>query len=170
MRDIGRIAQPPLAARSVGLATLLLCSSARRGRVLRGLKYQQGRAAEGGPLAAGNVNAPPTPVPTPLDSYANYVRLREQVDGAPLLEVGRMAGENNGRPLEKDDAEFLTLYGRALLLSGRNVEAVEALRLANRKIDGATVPVRDAVKVDARLGLAAAALRGTDESAKFEAA
>ena len=151
------------------LATLLLLLLVGAGAFYGGLKYQEGRAAETARLAP-EVAAVPTPVPTPLDSYANYVRLREQVDSLPTLEAGRMAGENNGRPLESGDAEFLTLYGRALLLSGRNVEAVEALKLATQKIDSGAAPVRDAVKVDARLALAAAALRGTDEAAKLQAA
>ena len=150
--------------------TLLLLLVVGAAAFYGGLKYQQSRADAGGPLAAANVNAPPTPAPTPLDGYAEYVRLREQVDSAPALEVSRMSGENNGRPLDSGSPEFLTLYGRALLLAGRDKEAVEAFRVANRRIDGGSVAVRDAVRVDARLGLAAAALRGTDDGVKLEAA
>ncbi|HLL76121.1 MAG TPA: hypothetical protein VK421_12755, partial [Pyrinomonadaceae bacterium] len=134
-----------------------------------GLRYQQSRAAAA-PLTAAEPSAPPTPAPTPLGGYAEYVRLREQVDSAPSLEASRMAGENGGRPLESGSPEFLTLYGRALLLAGRNQEAVDAFRAATQRIDGAAVPVRDPVKVDARLGLAAAALRGNDDFVKQEAA
>lgn len=150
--------------------TLLLLLVVGAAAFYGGLRYQQSRAAAEGPLAASNVNAPPTPQPTPLDGYAEYVRLREQVDSAPALEASRMAGENNGRPLDSGNPEFLTLYGRALLLTGRDRDAVEAFRVANQRIDGGSVAVRDAVKVDARLGLAAAALRGTDDVVKQEAA
>lgn len=148
--------------------TLLLLLLVGAAAFYGGLRYQQNRAATG-PLGESNVNAPTTPQPTPLAGYAEYVRLREQVDAAPALEVSRMGGENNGRPLESGSAEFLTLYGRALLLAGRDREAVEAFRAANRLIDGGSF-VRDTVKVDARLGLAAAALRGTDDVVKNEAA
>jgi serine/threonine protein phosphatase PrpC len=148
--------------------TLLLLLVVGAAAFYGGLRYQQNRAA--GLLGESNLSAPPTPAPTPLDGYAEYVRLREQVDAAPALEVSRLAGENGGRPLDSASPEFLTLYGRALLLAGRDREAVEAFRAANRRIDGATVPVRDAVRVDARLGLAAAALRGTDDFVKQEAA
>jgi PPM family protein phosphatase len=153
------------------LMTLLLLLVVGAAAFYGGLRYQQGRAgAAAGPLAGADPGTPPTPAPTPLDGYAEYVRLREQVDSAPALEVSRMAGENGGRPLEADDPEFLTLYGRALLLAGRDREAVEAFRVANQRIDGGAVPVRDPVKVDARFGLAAAALRGGDEFVRQEAA
>jgi serine/threonine protein phosphatase PrpC len=135
-----------------------------------GLRYQQSRA-EVAAASAGesNLSTAPTPAPTPLDGYAEYVRLREQVDAAPALEASRMASEEGARALEAGTPEFLTLYGRALLLAGRDREAVEAFRAANRKIDGGAA-VRDAVKVDARFGLAAAALRGADDGVRQEAA
>ena len=150
--------------------TLLLLLLVGAGAFYGGLRYQQSRATPAGPLAGSNVNAVPTAQPTPLDAYAEYVRLREQVDAMPSNEALRMAGENGGRPLDSTNPEFLTLYGRALLLSGRDREAVEAFRVANQRIDGGSAPVRDAVRVDARLGLAAAALRGTDDVVKNEAA
>ncbi|MCA1613245.1 MAG: hypothetical protein LC800_03620, partial [Acidobacteria bacterium] len=68
------------------------------------------------------------------------------------------------------DPVFLALYGRALLLSGQNEGAMQALRLANQKIDGGAVPVRDTVKIDARLGLAAAAVKDGRAEATGEAA
>ena len=159
----------PVGRASGWFTTLLLLLVVGAAAFYGGLRYQQGRAAEV-PPAASNINAPAAAQPTPLDAYAEYVRLREQVDAMPSNEASRMAGENGGRPLDSTSPEFLTLYGRALLLSGRDREAVEAFRAANRRIDGGPAPVRDAVRVDARLGLAAAALRGTDDVVKSEAA
>ena len=134
-----------------------------------GLKYQQTRGAQIIAPAA-NINAAPTPIPTPLNGYAEYIRLREEVDGAPALAASRMASEHGGRPLETSDPVFLALYGRALLLSGQNEGAVQALRLANQKIDGGAVPVRDTVRIDARLGLAAAAVKDGRAEMTSEAA
>jgi protein phosphatase len=151
------------------LGTLLLLLLVGAGAFYAGMMYDQTPAAPAGATDA-NSNAAPTPAPTPLNGYAEYIRLREQVDGAPALEASRMASEHGGRPLEASDPVFLALYGRALLLSGQNEGAMQALRLANQKIDGGAVPVRDTVKIDARLGLAAAAVKDGRAEATGEAA
>jgi serine/threonine protein phosphatase PrpC len=132
-----------------------------------GLRYQQTRAGEG-PSAA--LISQPTPAPTPLDSYAEYLRQRDIIDSSPAAEAAGMAAKIGGQPLDTADPQFLVLYGRALFLAGRNAEAVAALRVANQKIDSAAPPVRDAVKVDARLMLAAAALKTEDAATMREAA
>ncbi len=151
----------------LGMFLLLLLVGA--GAFYGGLKYAQTRGTQVGALNA-NSNVAPTPVPTPLNGYAEYIRLREQVDGAPALEATRMSNEHGGRPLDASDPVFLALYGRALLLSGQNEVALQALRLANQKIDGGAVPVRDTVKIDARLGFAAAAVKDGRAEAAGEAA
>ena len=159
----------PVARAGSWLGVILLLLVVGAAAFYGGLNYQQTRGAQ---LGATNVNgdaAAPTPVPTPLNGYAEYIRLREQVDGAPALEASRMAGEYGGRPLDSSDPVFLALYGRALLLSGQNEAAMQALRLANEKIDGGAVPVRDTVRIDARLGLAAAAVRDGRTEAAGEA-
>ena len=76
-----------------------------------------------------------------------------------------MAGENGGRPLDSTDAVFLALYGRALFLSGKYPEAVEALKRANERVDAQRAPGRDPVRLDTRLALAAAALRANNTDA-----
>lgn len=152
------------------LGVLLLLIVVGAGAFYGGLRYgQTSGGAQVGALDA-NSNAAPTATPTPLNGYAEYIRLREQVDGAPALEANRMAGEHGGRPLDASDPVFLALYGRALLLSGQNEGAMQALRLANQKIDGGAVPVRDTVRIDARLGLAAAAIKDGRAEATGEAA
>ena len=158
----------PVARAGSWLGVILLLLVVGAAAFYGGLSYQQTRGAQIGALDV-NSNAAPTPIPTPLNGYAEYIRLREQVDGAPALEATRMAGEYGGRPLDSSDPVFLALYGRALLLSGQNETAMQALRLANEKIDGGAVPVRDTVKIDARLGLAAAAVRDGRTEATGEA-
>jgi len=122
-----------------------------------GIRYQQNKTA----AATDNLaSATLAPTPAPVESnYEIYEKLKTAVNAAPNAQAQRMAGENGGRPLDSGDPVFLTLYGRALFLSGRYPQAVEALRLANEKIDAGYPPGRDPVRLDARMMLAAAALR-----------
>jgi hypothetical protein len=91
--------------------------------------------------------------------------MRAAVDLSPGAEAQRMAGENSGRPLDSTDGVFLALYGRALFLSGKYPEAVEALKRANERVDAQRAPGRDPVRLDTRLALAAAALRANNNDA-----
>ncbi|MCA1817501.1 MAG: hypothetical protein LC746_14125, partial [Acidobacteria bacterium] len=156
--------EPTAVARAGGwLTTILLLLVVGAAAFYGGLKFQQSRAAQAGALAA----AQPSPTATPAASP--YESLRRQVDLAPTAEASRMASENNGKPLDSNDPQLLSLYGRALLLSGKTQEAVEALRLADQKL-GASAASRDAVAVDTRLALAAATLKSGDLSAQRDAA
>lgn len=101
--------------------------------------------------------------------YELYERMRGRVDASPAAEAERMAGEQGGRPLDSFDPVFLSLYGRALLLSGRNADALQALRLAAQKLGTAQNSGRDPVAVDTRLAFSAAALRANDPVAAQEA-
>jgi serine/threonine protein phosphatase PrpC len=144
------------------LGTILLLLIVGAAAFYGGLRYQQEKAAE----AAALVISTPTPTPTP--DGAIYESRRRLVDAAPVAEADRMAGENGGKPLDSTDPVFLSLYGRSLLLSGKHQDAIVALKLAEQKM-GSTAPSRDAVAVDTRLALAAAALMGGDGVAMREA-
>jgi len=158
------------AGRWFGVVLLLLGAS--MAAFYGGIRYQQNKAqpvAE--PQTAGNNSAVPTPsaqTPTPageLNINDTYTRLRAAVDLSPTAEAQRMAGEYGGRPLDSNDAVFLALYGRALFLSGKYPEAVEALKRANDRIDAERAPGRDPLRLDTRLALAAAALRANNAEA-----
>ncbi|MFN2481700.1 MAG: protein phosphatase 2C domain-containing protein [Pyrinomonadaceae bacterium] len=144
------------------LGTILLLLVVGAAAFYGGLRYQQEKAAQADALTIS------TPAPTPTPGGAIYESLRRQVDSAPAAEASRMAGENGGKPLDSTDPVFLSLYGRALLLSGRNQDALVALKLAEQKM-GAIASSRDALAVDTRLALAAAALKGGDGAAMREA-
>ncbi|HZH29978.1 MAG TPA: Stp1/IreP family PP2C-type Ser/Thr phosphatase [Pyrinomonadaceae bacterium] len=156
------------ASRWFGVLLLLLAASAAA--FYGGIRYQQNRATSAD-VATVNDN-PPAPVAaataTPaseLNINDTYTRMRAAVDLSPVAEAQRMAGENNGQPLDSTDGVFLCLYGRALFLSGKYPEAVEALKRANERVDAQRAPGRDPVRLDTRLTLAAAALRANNNDA-----
>ncbi|HEX8130283.1 MAG TPA: Stp1/IreP family PP2C-type Ser/Thr phosphatase [Pyrinomonadaceae bacterium] len=156
------------ASRWFGFLLLLLVASAAA--FYGGIRYQQNRATTD---AATVVNNFPTPAASATATPASelnindtYTRMRAAVDLSPGAEAQRMAGENSGRPLDSTDGIFLALYGRALFLSGKYPEAVEALKRANDRIDAQRAPGRDPVRLDTRLTLAAAALRANNADAQ----
>jgi protein phosphatase len=159
------------ASRWFGVLLLLLIASATA--FYGGIRYQQNKTAATVAANAGNANPPAasattaaTATPTSeLNINDTYTRLKAAVDSSPTAEAQRMANENGGRPLESTDAVFLALYGRALFLSGKYPEAVEALKIANSKIDAQFAPGRDPVRLDTRMTLAAAALRANNAEA-----
>lgn len=158
------------AGRWLGVMLLLIAASAAA--FYGGTRYQQNKTTPVETAAANN-NNPPAPTgtnanPTPaseLNINDTYTRLRAAVDLSPGAEAQRMAGEQGGRPLDSTDGVFLALYGRALFLSGKYPEAVEALKRANDRIDAQRAPGRDPVRLDTRLTLAAAALRANNPDA-----
>ena len=164
----------PTGRASSWFGVLLLLLIAAAAAFYGGIRYQQNKTAGVVATNAGG-NANPTPAsatteatPTPateLNINDSYARLKAAVDSAPGAEAQRMASANGGKPLDSTDAVFLALYGRALFLSGKYTEAVEALKIANNKIDAQFAPGRDPVRVDARMTLAAAALRANNADA-----
>ncbi|MDQ1611176.1 MAG: family protein phosphatase [Pyrinomonadaceae bacterium] len=157
------------ASRWFGVLFLLLAASVAA--FYGGIRYQQNKAAAV-TLAANNNNVPAptaTATATPaseLNINDSYARLRAAVDLSPGSEAQRMADEKGGRPLDETDAMFLALYGRALFLSGKYPEAVEALKRANERVDAQRAPGRDPLRLDTRLTLAAAALRAGNADAQ----
>ncbi|MDQ3756006.1 MAG: protein phosphatase 2C domain-containing protein [Acidobacteriota bacterium] len=110
-----------------------------------------------------------TPTPTPISlateaSASRFDQVKREVDLAPAAMVSRLASESDNQPLASNDPEFLYLYGRALLLSGRHQDAMQALELAAQKIKErpATTPGRDPLAVETRIATAAAALRANN--------
>lgn len=160
------------ASRWFGVLLLLLLASAAA--FYGGMRYQQNQpgaatvAANSGGANPPDASATTATTPTPaseLNINDTYMRRRAEVDSSPSAEAQRMAGENGGKPLDSPDALFLALYGRALFLSGKYPEAVEALKIANNKIDAQFAPGRDPIRLDARMTLAAAALRANNADA-----
>jgi len=153
------------------LGVLLLLLAAAAASFYGGMRYQQTQPAVATTAALINSPTPVVAAPTPtseLSIFETYVRKKSEVDSAPNVEAQRMASENGGKPLDSTDPIFLSLYGRALFLSGKHAEAVEALKLANDKIDGQYPPGRNPLRLDTRMTLAAAALRANNpDAARF---
>jgi protein phosphatase len=103
--------------------------------------------------------AQPTPQPTPPSPVVVFDQKRQAVDNDPARLAAEMASQQNNSPLSSSDPQFLYLYGRARLLSGEYEEAVKAFQQAVSIADGSATPESAALKVEARLGLAAAALK-----------
>jgi protein phosphatase len=161
--SVNTIAREPGAVGRAGgwLMTILLLLVVGAAAFYGGLKYQQSRTAQANAAVAAS--------PSPTPASATYESQRRQVDLAPTAEASRMATENGGKPLDSSDPTFLSLYGRALFLSGKNQEAIDALKLADQKL-GASASARDAVAVDTRIALAAASLKTGDANAQRDAA
>jgi protein phosphatase len=99
----------------------------------------------------------PSPTVTPEDPASAFEKKRRQVDSDPQGSLRQMSMEGNGDPLSSSDPQFLYLYGRALLLSGKPVEANEAFK---KTIDALKDrPARDPMRVEAKMAGAVAALR-----------
>ena len=153
------------ASRWFGLLLLLLTAAAAS--FYGGIRYQQNKSAAATAAVSNNPTvAVVTPTPTgELSIFDTYARMKSAVDSAPNAEAQRMASESGGRPLDSTDPMFLSLYGRALFLSGKHTAAVEALKLANDKIDLQYPPGRNPLRLDTRMTLAAAALRANNPDA-----
>jgi protein phosphatase len=119
---------------------------------------------------AASTTTVPAAMTAPESAEAKYEKLRREVDRTPQEFVSRMAAESNGKPFESADPEFLYLYGRALMLSGKHAEATEAFKKAVEKL-GANSPIgRDPLKIEARISAAAAALESRNPAAQAIAA
>lgn len=104
-----------------------------------------------------NSNAAATAATPAVNPASEFDNRRREVDRDPTSSVKKMEQETNGKPLESSDPEFLYLYGRALLLSNRHLDASNAFKLTLEKLKDR--PSRDTLKVEAKLSAAVAALR-----------
>jgi serine/threonine protein phosphatase PrpC len=119
-------------------------------------------------VASGPTPAATLPSPVAVNTQATFENRRAAVDLSPASEIERMNGQTSGQPLSSEDPEFLYLYGRALLLTDRQKDAVEAFDLAIKKSNENTTARNGEVMIDAMLAKIAAQTRGGDAAAASE--
>lgn len=146
---------------------LVLLSAASALAFYGGMLYQRRQASADVAVAPVTAAAPASSVE---GEEAEFERKRRIVDRSPAFEAARMEAETNNQPLNSDDAEMLYLYGRAMLLTGRNEQAVSAFEKAIQKINDNTTPRNGQLKIDARLATVTAHLRSDNPAAASEAA
>jgi protein phosphatase len=142
----------------------LLFLGVAAGAFYAGMRYQQGRL-----FPAQFVPPQVTPTPQPADSSTAFEQKRSTVDANPkkwLKEsvAAQMEKEGVGEAAKSKDSEFLYLYGRALMLTGSQPEAMQAFELAlsNLRMEQkGNMPLGAEVK----LAEASAALKVTNQAA-----
>jgi tetratricopeptide (TPR) repeat protein len=100
---------------------------------------------------------PQTPAPTPTPAASEFDRKRHEVDQAPAKMALHLSSEQGNQPMSSSDPEFLYLYGRALLLSGKYAEASAAFNKAAEILKDR--PARDQLKIETKLSAAVAAMK-----------
>jgi hypothetical protein len=108
----------------------------------------------------------PTPSPTPsADAVFTSHRTTVDADAAKWLNEilpAQLTAQGISKPLDSKDPEFLYLYGRALMLTGKHSDAMQAFELAVQNIRSeskASLPLDTEIK----LSRAAAALKMNKE-------
>lgn len=148
---------------------LLLLAAVAAAAFYGGLRFGRGGGLVGAETTASPVSTPSAP-PTPESPEAQFGRRLRAVDLAPAVEADRMATEAANQPLDSTDPEFLYLYGRAMLLTGKNQQAIQAFEKTIQRIDENMTARNGQLKIDARLAHIAANLRSDDINAAREAA
>lgn len=127
-----------------------------------GMVYQRQK------MASTVANQPP-PQASPTPSDTNLSSRRAAVDSNPaqwLAETlpGELKTQNITKPLDSTDPQFLYLYGRASMLTGKHADAVAAFELALTKLRSDS---QGSLPLDAEIKLAraAATLKMTKETA-----
>jgi serine/threonine protein phosphatase PrpC/tetratricopeptide (TPR) repeat protein len=115
--------------------------------------------------AGPTAQASPAPTATE-DTWLKFEKARREVDLDPNAWLARQGIQN---PLDSTDPEFLYLYGRASLLSGRSEEAAKAFEAAIVKSDLNPTPANVTLRKEASLGLAAVALKSDKDRAAAQA-
>lgn len=106
----------------------------------------------------------PSPTPSAESAFASR-RAGVDADAAKWLNEtlpAQLTAQGISKPLDSKDAEFLYLYGRALMLTGKHSEAMQAFELAVQNIRSeskASLPLDAEIK----LSRAAAALKSNKE-------
>jgi len=138
---------------------LLLIIGAAAGGFYGGIYYQKHQPLWPQP------NAAPTPAPTPpeTDPRAEFQSKRTAVDANPQKWIDdnlpvQLSKEGVSNASDVKDPEFLYLYGRALMLSGKHREAVVAFESALNNVR-AEPDRRLSLEAETRIATAAAALR-----------
>jgi protein phosphatase len=153
------------AGRVFGVLLLVLAASA--GAFYVGMLYQRRNAAQ---VTATPAVAAVTPTPQVESPEAKFEELRRAVDRSPVEEVARMTTATGNQPMNSEDPDFLYLYGRALLLTGRSEEAAAAFDKAIQKAAEKMSSRNAQLKLDARLAESAARLRSNNPEGAREAA
>jgi protein phosphatase len=118
---------------------------------------QKGTADSETKLREAQAAATPSPTPVQVDRASLFDERRRNVDRDPQAMIRQLSENAVGKPLDSNDPETLYLYGRALLLTGKSIEASEALKKASENLQDRSP--RDPVKVVAKLSAAVAALK-----------
>ncbi|HEX8140222.1 MAG TPA: PP2C family serine/threonine-protein phosphatase [Pyrinomonadaceae bacterium] len=152
----------PSAGSRLARALILLILGAAAGAAAAhyGRVYYQKRFAD---QNATTATATPSPSPAAENPAIAFESKRGEVDRAPSQWLAtslnsELAKQNIQRPLDSTDPEFLYLYGRALLLTGEYESALGAFEQTIQKLEERSPNERTPLKVDARVGRAAAAL------------
>ncbi len=120
-----------------------------------GMTYQRQK------MSRAVVDPVPQPSPTPSENPLAAQRAAVDADPAKWLAESSL---KNPKPLESTDPQFLYLYGRASMLTGKHADAVPAFELALKNIrsdNKASMPLDAEVK----LARAAATLKMTKQTA-----
>ena len=124
----------------------LLFVGVAAGAFYAGMRYQQGRL-----FPAPSVT--PQPSPSPADSTPTFEQKRAAVDTNPQKWLADNATEGT-KATDSKDPEFLYLYGRALMLTGKNREAIPAFE---RALNNLHAEPKDNLPLGAEVKLAEAA-------------
>ncbi len=126
-----------------------------------GMVYQRQKQS-----TAVTVTPQPSPTPAPEAALTTH-RTAVDADAAKWLNEtlpGQLTAQGISKPLDSKDSEFLYLYGRALMLTGKHSDAMQAFELAIQNVRSeskASLPLETQI----RLSQAAAALKLNKESA-----
>jgi serine/threonine protein phosphatase PrpC/cytochrome c-type biogenesis protein CcmH/NrfG len=147
---------------------LLLLLAAASAAFYGGMLFQRRGVAETSSAARPEVSPAPTPeAETPEELFE---KRRRAVDALPSAEASRMSADLSTRPQNGEDPEFLYLYGRAMLLTGKSEDAAAAFEKAIQKSAENPTSRNTQLKIDARLAATAARLRSEDFNGAREAA
>ena len=124
----------------------LLFVGVAAGAFYAGMRYQQGRLFP-------SQSVTPQPSPSPPDSAPTFEQKRAAVDANPQKWLADNAKEAT-KVTDSKDPEFLYLYGRALMLTGNNREAVPAFE---RALNNLRIEPKDSLPLGAEVKLAEAA-------------
>jgi protein phosphatase len=128
------------------------------GAFYAGMRYQQGRL-----FSSQNATPQPSPATQPSDGAAAFEQKRAAVDSNPQKWLADNVREGT-KATDSKDPEFLYLYGRALMLIGNHLEAMQAFELALNNLR--TEPKTNLpLGAEVRLAEAAAALKAKQSPA-----
>jgi serine/threonine protein phosphatase PrpC len=145
----------------------LLFIAVAAGAFYSGMKYEENRSSQA--LSATQ----PSPATIEAARAAAFQNKRNAVDTDPQKWIGdnlpiEMAKEGITKPIDSKDAEFLYLYGRALMLTGNHRDAMQAFDQALNNLP-AESKARVPLEVEVRLAEASAALKSKGKAPSQEA-